>query len=111
MARQVFRSGSNLIQIGVNIVFSSSAKQPTFLSLVGIYSPSSKYGFVVFYREFTKLATGVSFFVLVASAVAMVEPGVLSLRRGQGRRPPLTTASAPPFRFIQNGKRNNNFQT
>ena len=28
-----------------------------------------------FYREFTKLATGVSFFVLVASAVAKVVPG------------------------------------
>ena len=29
-ARQAIRSGSNLIQIGVNTVFSSSAKQPTF---------------------------------------------------------------------------------
>ena len=29
-ARQVIRSGSNLIQIEVNTVFSSSAKQPTF---------------------------------------------------------------------------------
>ena len=57
---------------------------------------------MVFYREFTKLAIGVSFFVLVASAVATVGPRVPSLLRGQGRRPPLTTASAPPFRFIQN---------
>ena len=32
------------------------------------------YGFVVFYREFTKLATEVSFFVVVASAVATVGP-------------------------------------
>ena len=30
-ARQAMTSGSNLIQIGVNAVFSSSAKQPTFL--------------------------------------------------------------------------------
>ena len=29
-ARQAIRRGSNLIQIGVNTVFSSSAKQPTF---------------------------------------------------------------------------------
>ena len=29
-ARQAIRSGSNLIQIGVNTVFSSSEKQPTF---------------------------------------------------------------------------------
>ena len=29
-AKQIIRSGSNLIQIGVNTVFSSSAKQPTF---------------------------------------------------------------------------------
>ena len=66
-----------------------------FRVLVRICSPSSKYGFVVFYREFTKLAPGVSFFVLVASAVATVEPGV--------PHPPLTTACAPPlFRFAQN---------
>ena len=58
--------------------------------------------FFNFYREFTKLATGVSFFVLVASAVARVEPEMPSLRWGQGRRPPLATACAPPFRFIQN---------
>ena len=48
------------------------------------------------------LASGVSCFVLVASAVATVGLGVPSLRRGQGRRPPVTTASAPLFRFIQN---------
>ena len=29
-ARQAITRGSNLIQIGVNTVFSSSAKQPTF---------------------------------------------------------------------------------
>ena len=56
-------------------------------------SPGSKYGFVVFYREFTKFATEVSFFVPVASADATVGPGVPS---------PLTTACAPPFWFIQN---------
>ena len=32
-ARQAMRSGSNLIQIGVNNGFSSSAKQPTFFEL------------------------------------------------------------------------------
>ena len=31
VARQAITSGSNLIQIGVNTVFSSSAKQSTFL--------------------------------------------------------------------------------
>ena len=46
-----------------------------FLSLSSNLRLCSKYGFVVFYREFTKLATGVSFFVPVASAVAMVGPG------------------------------------
>ena len=60
------------------------------------------YGFVVFYREFTKLATGVSFFVLVASAVAKVGPGVPSLLWGQGRRTPPNDHLCPPFRFTQN---------
>ena len=66
-----------------------------FSSLVRICSPGSKYSFVVFYREFTKLATRVSFFVLVASAVATVGPGALYPS-------PLTTACSPPFRFTQN---------
>ena len=46
-----------------------------------------------FYREFTNLATGVLFFVLVAGAVATVGPEAPS---------PLTTSCAPPFRFTQN---------
>ena len=33
MARQAIRIGSHLIQIGVNTVFSSSAKQPTFFEI------------------------------------------------------------------------------
>ena len=45
-----------------------------FRVYVRIDSRGSKYGFVVFYREFTKLATGVSFFVLVASAIATAGP-------------------------------------
>ena len=68
-------------------------------------------------REFTKLPTGLSFFVVVASAVATMR---------HGRRPPRTTACAPPILVHSecffgssrndkttgnNGKRNNNFQT
>ena len=46
-------------------------------------------------REFTKLPTGLSFFVVVASAVATMRPGAPV--------PPRTTACAlPPFWFIQN---------
>ena len=70
---------------------------------------------VVFYREFTKLATGVSFFVLVASAVA---------RWGQMHRtlldclyPPISVYSECFFGASRNdettgnnGKRNNNLQ-
>ena len=89
-----------------------------FSSLSSNFQPyGSKYSFVVFYREFTKLATDLSFFVLVASALATVGPGAPS---------PLTTACAPPhfghsecfFGASRNdkttgndGKRNNNFQT
>ena len=47
-----------------------------------------------FYRDFTKLATCVTVFVLVASAVATAGPGA--------PYPPLTTACDPPFRFTQN---------
>ena len=65
-----------------------------FLSLISIWQPCSKYGFVVFYREFTKLVTVVSFFVLVANAVSAVGPRCAV--------PPLTTACAPPFWFTQN---------
>ena len=63
-------------------------------SLSSNLQPWFKVSFVVFYRKFTKLATGVSFFVLVANAVATVGQGV--------PYPPLTTACAPPFRFAQN---------
>ena len=45
-----------------------------FRVYVRICSPGSKYGFVVLYRKFTKLATGVSC-ILVASAVATVGQG------------------------------------
>ena len=48
-ARQAITSGSNLIQIGVNIVFSSSAKQPTFFGFKFEFAALiQKYGFVVF---------------------------------------------------------------
>ena len=47
-----------------------------FSSLSSNLLPCLKYGFVAFYRELTKLATGVSFFVPVASAVTTVGPGV-----------------------------------
>ena len=94
VARQTITSGSNLIQIGVNTVFSSSAKQPTFFGFkFDFAAPGSNYGFVVFYRKFTKFANEISFFVLVASAVATVRQGAPS---------PQTTACAPQFWFIQN---------
>ena len=58
------------------LFFLISAKQPTFFEFTFEFAAlGSKYGFVVFYREFTKLATGVSFFVLIATAVATVGQG------------------------------------
>ena len=93
-ARQVITKGSNLIQIGVNTVFSSLAKQPTFFGFKFEFAALvQSMALLFFYREFPKLAIGVSFFVLVASAVATVGPGAPS---------PLTTACAPPFWFIRN---------
>ena len=44
-------------------------------------------------REFTKLPTGLSFFVVVASAVATMRPGAPS---------PTNDCLCPPFWFIQN---------
>ena len=78
-ARQAITSGSNLIQIVVNTVFSSSAKQPTFFGFkFEFVALVQSMALLFFYREFTKFATVVSFFVLVASAVATVGPGVPS---------------------------------
>ena len=78
----------------LNAVFSSPAKQPTFLEFkFELAALVQSMALLFFYREFTKLATGISFFLLVASAVATV---------GQGRRTSLTTACAPPFWFTQN---------
>ena len=71
--------------------FLISTKKTTFPSLS---SNCSKYGFVVFYREFTKLAADESFFVLVASAVATVGPGT--------PYPSNDCLSPPPVRFTQN---------
>ena len=77
--------------------FSSSAKQPTFFEFKFKFAALvQRMALLLFYLEFTKLATGVSFFVLVASAVATVGSGV-------PYPPPLTSACAPPpFRFTQN---------
>ena len=58
-----------------------------FSSLISNLQSWFKVWLVVFYREFTKLATSVSFFVLVASSVATVGPGTPYA---------LTTACAPP---------------
>ena len=84
---------------------------------VQIFSPGSKYGFVVFYREFTKFATGASSFALVASAVAAVGPGAPS--------PSCLKTACAPFISVyskcffgtprnkttgNNGKRKNNVQ-
>ena len=78
-ARQAIARGSNLVQIGVNTVFSSSAKQPTFFGFKFEFAALvQSMAFVVFYREFTKFATEVSFFVLVVIAVATVGPGAPS---------------------------------
>ena len=52
-------SGSNLIQIGVNTVFSGSGKPTDFFWVLGsICSPGSKYGFVVVYRDLSIVARG-----------------------------------------------------
>ena len=63
---QVFRVHSDK---NVDKLFFRVRQNRLFSSLSSNLQPGSKYwyGFVVFNREFTKLATGVSFFVLVAS--------------------------------------------
>ena len=116
-ARQAIRSGSNLIEIGVNTVFSSSAKQSTFLDLSSNLQPWFKVWLCCFHREFTKLATEVSFFVLVASAVAKVGPGAPS-PPNNCLCPPILVHSECFFGASRNdkttgnnGKRNNNLQT
>ena len=89
-----------------------------FWGLSSVCSPGSKYDFVVFYREFTKLATGVSFLVLVISAVATVGPGAPSPPNDCLCPPPILVhsecffgASRKDKTTDNNGKRNNNFQT
>ena len=102
------------------LFFGFQQNKPLFSSLSSNLQPWFKvqYGFVVFYRDLTKLATEISFFVLVASAVATVGPGY---------RTPLKTACAPPSHFGllrmlfgasrndktagNKRKRTNNFQT
>ena len=80
-------------------------------------SPGSKSGFVVFYREFIKFATEVSFFVLVASAVATVRPRAPSLPKDCLCSPILVHsecffgASRNDKTTGNNGKKNNSFQT
>ena len=76
------------------------------------------YDFVVFYREFTKLATGVSFFVLAASVVATVGPGTLHPPNDCLCPPPIPVYSECFFGSSRNDKTtrnsrkgNNNFQT
>ena len=77
-------------------------------------------------REFTKLPTGLSFFVVVASAVATMRPGAPSPTNDSTnvhavpheRPPPILVHSECFFGSSRNdkttgnnGKRNNNFQT
>ena len=64
-----------------------------FSSLSSDLQSWSKFGFVVFYRECTKLATGVSFVVLVASSIATVGVGALYSPND---------CLFPPFWFTQN---------
>ena len=68
-------------------------------------------------REFTKLPTGLSFFVVVASAVAMMRPGAPS-PTNNCLCPPILVHSKCFFGSSRNDKttgnnrkRNNNFQT
>ena len=117
-ARQAITKGSNLIQIGVNTVFSSSAKQPTFFGFKFEFAALvQNMALLFFYREFTKFATEVSFFVLVASAVATVGPGAPS-PPNDCLCPPILVhsecffgASRNDKTTCNNGKRNNHFQT
>ena len=75
--------------------FWSSAQQSTFFEFkFDLTALVQSMAFVVFYRESTKLFTVVSFFVLVASAVATVGP--------RGAVPPPKNCLCPPFRFPQN---------
>ena len=69
-------------------------------------------------REFTKLPTGLSFFVVVASAVATMRPGAPSPTNDCLCPPPILVHSECFFGSSRNdkttgnnGKRNNNFQT
>ena len=101
------------------LVFRVQQNNPLFLSLSSNLQPWFKvqYGFVVFYRDFTKLATGVSFFVLEASAVATVGPGVRCFPKDCLCPPPYFGLLRMLFGAISNdktagnnGKRTNNFQ-
>ena len=69
-------------------------------------------------REFTKLPTGLSFFVVVASAVARMRPGGAVPHERLLAPPPILVHSECFFGASRNdkttgnnGKRNNNFQT
>ena len=102
------------------LFFRVQQNNPLFSSLSSNLKPWFKvqYGFVIFYLDFTKLATGVSFFVLVASAVATVGPGVPCFPKDCLCPPPhfgllrmLFGASRKDKTAGNNGKMTNNFQT
>ena len=88
-----------------------------FLGLSSNLQPWFKVWLCCFYREFTKFATEVSFFVLVASAVATMEPGAPSPPK-DCLCPPILVHSECFFGASRNdkttgnnAKRNNSFQT
>ena len=92
-ARQAIRSGSNLIQIGVNTVFSSSAKQPPFFGFKFEFAALVQSMACCFLPWVYKICHWGIIFCTGSQCVATVRPGAPS--------PPLTTACAPPFWFIQ----------
>ena len=93
-AKQAITSGSNLIQIVVSTVFSSSEKQPTLLGF--------KFEFAALVQSMALLFFTVSLQNLPLRYHFLYWKPMPSLQWGQGRRPPLTTACASPVWFIQN---------
>ena len=101
-ARQAIRSGFNLIEIGVNTVFSSSAKLPTFLSLRSNLQPWFKVWLCFFLPWVHKINHWCIIFCNnsqcrrydgARGAVATVGPGAPF---------PPNDCLCPPFRFAQN---------
>ena len=90
----LLETGLTWFRLESTLLFRVRQNNRLFLSVSSNLQPWFKVWLCCFfYRELTKLAPGVSFFVLVASAVATVGPGAPY---------PRNDCLWPPFRFTQN---------